>query len=105
AATPVVRAVKRATPAGRIFEYRGQLYRPSQDSSRGYGYAVKINRLLTLSETEYREEEVSSIEPNWASDIRGVHTLSQAHRLTVVDARLRRFLYPLRRRGDPVAAL
>ncbi len=104
AANPVVSDVRRARPAGRIFEYRGQLYRPSQDSSRGYGYAVKINRLVTLSETEYREEEVSSIEPHWSSDIRGVHTLSHAHRLTVVDARLRRFVYPLRGRGDPVAA-
>ncbi len=105
AANPVVSDVRRARPAGRIFEYRGQLYRPSQDSSRGYGYAVKINRLVTLSETEYREEEVSAIEPHWANDIRGVHTLSHAHRLTVVDARLRRFVYPLRGRGDPVAAL
>jgi len=100
---PVVSDVRRSRPAGRLFEHRGQLYRPSRDSSRGDGYAVKINRVVTLSETEYREEEVSSIEPNWANDIRGVGMLSHAHRLTVVDARLRRFIYPPRDKGTPAA--
>ena len=90
---PIVSDVRRSRPAGRIFAYNGQLYRPSQDSSGGYGSAVRINRLVTLSETEYREEETGAIEPTWASDIRGVHALSHAHRLTVVDARLRRFAY------------
>lgn len=100
---PVVSDVRRSRPAGRLFEHRGQLYRPSRDSSRGDGYAVKINRVVTVSETEYREEEVSSIEPNWANDIRGVGRLSHAHRLTVVDARLRRFIYPPRDKGTPAA--
>ena len=90
---PIVSDVRRSRPAGRIFAYNGQLYRPSQDSSGGYGSAVRINRLVTLSETEYREEETGAIEPTWARDIRGVHGLSHAHRLTVVDARLRRFGY------------
>ena len=100
---PVVSDVRRSRPAGRLFEHRGQLYRPSRDSSRGDGYAVKINRVVTLSEMEYREEEVSSIEPNWANDIRGVGMLSHAHRLTVVDARLRRFIYPPRDKGTLAA--
>ena len=100
---PVVSDVRRSPPAGRLFEHRGQLYRPSRDSSRGDGYAVKINRVVTLSEMEYREEEVSSIEPNWANDIRGVGMLSHAHRLTVVDARLRRFIYPPRDKGTLAA--
>ncbi len=98
---PVVSDIRRARPAGRLFEHHGQLYRPSQDSSGGGGYAVKINRVVTLSETDYREEEVSSIEPLWAKDIRGVHTLSHAQRLTVLDARLRRFMYPPSDTGRP----
>ena len=96
AGNPVVSDVRKSRPAGRIFEYGGQLYRPSQDSSRGYGYGLKINRIVTLNETEYREEEASSIEPQWANDIRGIHTLSQANRLTVVDAKMRRFAYTVR---------
>lgn len=98
---PVVSDIRRSRPAGRLFEHRGQLYRPSQDSSRGVGYAVKINRVVTLNESEYREEEVSSLEPLWANDLRGVQTLSHAHRLTVVDARLRRLIYPSRDKGTP----
>ncbi len=89
---PVVSDVRRSRPAGRIFEHGGHLYRPSQNSGGEYGYGLKINRIVALSETEYREEEASSIEPNWAGDLRGIHTLSHANRLTVVDANRSRFL-------------
>jgi hypothetical protein len=88
---PVVSDVRRSRPAGRIFEQGGQLYRPSQNSGGEYGYGLKINRIVALSETEYREEESSSIEPKWAADLRGIHTLSHANRLTVVDANVSRF--------------
>jgi len=96
ATNPVVSDVRSSRPAGRIFEHGGHLYRPSQNSEGEYGYGLKLNRIVTLSETEYREEEVSSIEPRWARDIRGIHTLSHAQELTVVDARLRRLAYPIR---------
>jgi hypothetical protein len=90
---PVVSDVRKSRPAGRIFEQGGQLYRPSQNSEGEYGYGLKINRIVALSETEYREEESSSIEPKWAADLRGIHTLSHANRLTVVDANVSRFLF------------
>ena len=89
---PIVSDVRRSRPAGRIFEHGGHLYRPSQNSGGEYGYGLKINRIVTLSETEYREEEASSIEPKWAGDLRGIHTLSHANRLTVVDANRSRFV-------------
>jgi len=90
-ANPVVSDVRRSRPAGGIFEHGGRRYRPSQDSAGGYGSGLRLNRIVALSETEYREEEAASIEARWADDIRGVHTLSHANRLTVVDARLRRW--------------
>ncbi|HVH68731.1 MAG TPA: hypothetical protein VM716_12760 [Gemmatimonadales bacterium] len=90
-ANPVVSDVRRSRPAGGIIEHCGQLYRPSQDCGVDYGYGVRINRIVALSETEYREEEVSSIDPGWARDLRGVHTLSHANRLTVIDANRPRF--------------
>jgi hypothetical protein len=90
---PVVSDVRRSRPAGRIFEHGGHLYRPSQNSGGEYGYGMKINRIVVLNETEYREEESSSIEPKWAGDLRGIHTLSHANRLTVVDANRSRFRF------------
>lgn len=83
--------VRRARPGGRLFEYKGNIYRPSQNNARGYGYGLKINLVERLTETEYEEREVESTEPNWDTDITGLHTLAYEHRLTMIDAKARRF--------------
>lgn len=90
---PIVSDVKCARPAGPIIERNGALFRPSQDCSYRYGYALNVNRIVKLSETEYEEEKVSGIRPNWRPGIAGVHTLSHAHHLTVIDANLKRARY------------
>jgi hypothetical protein len=87
---PVISDVTRARPAGRIIEVSGECYRPSQDCSRRYGYGTRINRIITLSETEYLEEEVGFIEPTWSNKLSGVHTLARNGQLTVIDALYRR---------------
>ena len=89
-ANPIVSDVRKSRPGGRIFEINGQLFRPSQDCSRGYGYGIRINRIASISETEYREEEVDSILPDWEKNITGAHTFNHANRLTIIDAKLRR---------------
>lgn len=93
-ANPIVSDVRRSRPGGRVFEINTKIYRPSQDCSKGYGYSIKINRIVSLSETEYHEEEVGSIIPNWEKNITGTHTFNHANRLTIIDAKLRtpRFL-------------
>jgi len=90
---PVISDVRRARPAGRLFTKDGRLYRPSQDSSGRYGRAVNINLVTTLSRTDYAEEVVSRIEPEWAKDVRGVHTLSIGDRIMLSDAEIRRPRY------------
>jgi hypothetical protein len=86
---PVVRDIASARPAGRIFVQGGQLIRPSQDSTRRYGGALKFNRISRLDETNYSEEPVSSFEPG-GGRIRATHTFNQAAGLTVIDAVIRR---------------
>lgn len=81
---PVVSDASLARPAGPIFQHEGRLYRPSQDSSRGYGYAVNINRIEVLTETEYRETLVEKILPQ--GDLRAIHTFSRAGGWIVIDA-------------------
>jgi hypothetical protein len=78
--------VRRSRPAGAIVEHGGELYRPSQDCSVRYGYAVNLNRITRLSEDEYEEVQVSSIAPDNDRRIIGVHTYARTGRLTVVDA-------------------
>jgi hypothetical protein len=87
---PVVSDVRSSRPAGRLFERHGVIYRPSQNSSHAYGYGLKINRVLSLDDTSYEEREEASVEPKWHTRITGIHSLSQAGRLTMVDAKLRR---------------
>ncbi len=82
---PIVSDVKRARPAGKIFEHKGRLYRPSQDCSYYYGYGIVIHEIQVLTEHAYREVEVGSIEPGWDEMIKGVHTLNHEGQLTCVD--------------------
>jgi len=78
-----------ARPAGRIFVQDGKLIRPSQDSSRRYGYALKFNRIIKLDEKEYAEEAESTFKPAGGRML-ATHTFNQAGGLTVVDAIIRR---------------
>jgi hypothetical protein len=79
-----------ARPAGRLFEWNGDLYRPSQDCSGRYGSAIVINKVVQLNECEYREVSVSRIEPKWAPHLLATHTLNSAPGLTIADVLVRR---------------
>jgi hypothetical protein len=90
---PIISDVRKARPAGKIFHYNGKIYRPSQNSSRRYGYGLKINLIVKLSEFEYEEIEIRSIEPNWDKHINGVHSFSKERNLTVIDGKFKRPRY------------
>jgi hypothetical protein len=88
AGNPVKTDVRSARPAGTPFVHEGVLYRPAQDCSRTYGGAVTINRVLTLSPTEFREEVVRVVHPVPASGYeRGLHTLAAFDGATLVDGK------------------
>lgn len=87
---PIISDVKRSRPAGRIFERNGKLYRPSQNSSHRYGYGFKINEIICLSETDYEEIEVASVDPYWHRDILGTHTFNFENNLIFIDALIKR---------------
>jgi hypothetical protein len=86
---PVVSDVRRARPAGRVIARDGMLIRPSQDSSRRYGYATVFNRITTLNDTEYAEEPIGRLEPGWMRGNRATHTFNADGRYEVVDAQRR----------------
>ena len=88
---PVVSDVRSARPAGRLFSHQGKLYRPSQDSSRRYGYRIRINQVLTLNASEYEETCISVIEPPAGHKILAAHTVNSAGDLTVIDSAIMRF--------------
>jgi len=90
---PVISDIRRARPAGRIYEQDGKLIRPSQDSSIRYGYGLRLNEIVTLTETDYEEQELDFIEPSWGKMLRGTHTLAHAKNLTVIDVLEWRFRF------------
>ncbi len=87
---PVKSDVRGSRPAGALFEWNEDVYRPAQDSSGRYGYAISINRVLELDHEKFSEEHVSSILPNWDKDLLATHTISIAGDLTVVDCLIKR---------------
>jgi hypothetical protein len=94
---PVVSDVRSARPAGRIFRHRGQLIRPSQDCSQGYGTAVVFNRIDVLTANHYAESAIRRIEPTWARGLLGTHTYNSTGRVEVVDGRRFTLRLPLHR--------
>ena len=85
---PVVTDVRRSRPAGRIFRRNGAVYRPAQDGSVRYGYGLRMHEVTELSLDRYEEQEVYALEPNWAPDVCGVHTINHAGAFTMADARI-----------------
>ncbi|HLX25976.1 MAG TPA: hypothetical protein VKR05_03225 [Candidatus Cybelea sp.] len=80
-ANPVKTDVRSARPAGMPFVVDGALYRPGQDCAESYGSAISFNRVRTLNELEYVEEEVSR------STLSGVHTISYADGIVAIDSK------------------
>ena len=77
-------------PAGGLFEWNDEVYRPAQDSSGRYGYAISINRITQLDHDGFQEETVSNILPDWSKGLVATHTISIAGDLTVVDCLIKR---------------
>jgi hypothetical protein len=87
---PIESDVTRARPAGRVFTRDGRIFRPSQHCSKMYGYGFDLNEILLLSETEYLEEKVISVRPDWDKKIKATHTFTSEGQLTIIDTFMRR---------------
>jgi hypothetical protein len=73
---PVISDVSKSRPAGRLFLSDGCLVRPSQDCSGVYGRSIVLNRVVTLSEDDFREIPFARILPGALGDDIRTHTLS-----------------------------
>jgi hypothetical protein len=84
---PVKIDVRSSRPAGGFFRHNGYWYRPAQDCSQTYGWRIRINRIESLSETDFEETVVGSINPPAGKYNRGIHTLSSSNGYHVVDVK------------------
>ena len=84
---PIISDPNCARPAGCLFFDNGELIRPSQDCTRGYGYATNLHRVSVLSETDYQESLVTSISPKQIPGSSGIHTFNQNAEFRVIDCK------------------
>jgi hypothetical protein len=87
---PVVTDVRRSRPAGAFIRANGKLIRPTQDCSKHYGWALRLQEVETLTPDEYRESEIGFVEPAFEPEALGVHSIAHVDRLTVFDVNVRR---------------
>lgn len=76
-----------ARPAGCLFFDNGELIRPGQDSTHGYGHATKLHRVKVLSETDYQESLMVNISPDQIPGSSGIHTFNQNAEFRVIDCK------------------
>ncbi len=85
---PVVVDVRSARPAGPCFIVDGQLYRPAQDCSTGYGDRLAVKRVVTLTTDRFEEAIVCFLQPERDGPYRwGLHTLTAVGDVTLVDGK------------------
>ncbi|MCC6132329.1 MAG: hypothetical protein IT186_20595 [Acidobacteria bacterium] len=82
---PVVADVRTARAAGALFWSGAQLVRPAQDNSRRYGGSVVFNAIRSLTESDFIEEPLARMGPDWAPGLIGTHTYSRAGEFEAVD--------------------
>lgn len=72
--------IKISRPAGKVVEYKGNLYRFAQDCSLRYGKSINAFKINTINEYQYDEEYFetilteSGVQGDWNSD--GMHTVN-----------------------------
>lgn len=75
--------------AGNLFTVGGQLYRPTQNLDVRYGGSIVINKVSELTEQTFKSEVDFELLPE-APYLEGMHNISFAENLIVVDGKRRR---------------
>ena len=105
---PVVSGLDKARNGGAVFENFGRIIRPAQNCEDSYGSALRFFEINVISENEYKETEICSLEAkdvklkNMPNCFDGIHTYNTNGKYDVIDLRREnvfqsaRFLYLLR---------
>lgn len=94
---PVKNDIKTSRPAGKFFEYKGKLFRPAQDSEKIYGHLIRILEVISLSEKEYKEQEVMMLSSEKSPPYNmGFHTFNVYDNCIIVDGYREYYSYILK---------
>ncbi|MFW9970749.1 MAG: hypothetical protein ACFFDF_11175 [Candidatus Odinarchaeota archaeon] len=85
---PVKIDIRSARPAGQIFTWKGNLIRPSQDSSNTYGGRIALNTIKKLTPDEFIEEPIMFMVPQKREKYnQGIHTINSVGNITIIDGK------------------
>ena len=87
---PIISDIRKARPAGKIFEMDNKIIRPAQNCFELYGNGFSFNEIIKLNENEYEEKQLKFFKPNWKNDLIGTHTFNHDCGCTVIDSRRKR---------------
>lgn len=90
---PIVSNISCARPAGNIYKKNNKIYRPAQNCSLHYGYAIEIMEITILDEYNYAEAKSNAILPAWDKKVSSIHTINSLDGITIVDAKTSRNRY------------
>ena len=83
---PVKQGLNGTRPAGNIITVDNEIYRPAQNCKEYYGKSLTINKIITLSENEFKEEAYLEITADKKSNYsEGIHTINFLEDIIVVD--------------------
>jgi hypothetical protein len=89
---PVMIDCSKARPAGKIFNYKGKLLRPSQNCTEHYGQNITLEEIDLLTEKQFATKEFGTIMPIENSDYNdGIHTINSDDNIVVFDGK--RFVF------------
>ncbi|HJS83967.1 MAG TPA: hypothetical protein VJ779_00725 [Acetobacteraceae bacterium] len=87
AGNPVKDDITSSRPAGPLFWCDGQLIRPAQDCSETYGGGVTLNAITRLDREGFSETKLRVLQPVDQEYPHGLHTLSPAGDVTIIDGK------------------
>jgi hypothetical protein len=85
ASNPVMVDRAGARPAGNFVTLNGQLWRPVQDCTDGYGCALGLAEVVELSPTSFKQTVRHLLRPGPLWPGRKLHTLNRCGRLELID--------------------
>ncbi len=87
---PILKNKNHTRPAGSIIIHKNKIYRPSQDSKKGYGSRLYLNEIILLTESRYKEKVLFKISPT-NKDYNGIHHLSYKDNYILFDQKYEKF--------------
>lgn len=85
-AGPVLIDASAARPAGRVERRDGELFRPAQDCTRGYGSGLSLCRIDRVDEGGFAQSVLARLAPPAGAPANGVHTLNRGGGFETIDA-------------------